>query len=122
VDLDVLDRDFLLALAAVAVERISVQKRMDRHINCNRRVLNSPPDHGPFSVLKDEKKRAAWDADALSMFRRAKYTVIAACVDKVAWYWQCARESATTRPIGIFASTKKKMRSPGTIWDRARFA
>jgi hypothetical protein len=54
----------------------------------HRRLLNSPPDHGPFSVLKDDEKRAAWDSEALSMFRRAKYTVIAACVDKVAWYWR----------------------------------
>jgi hypothetical protein len=56
--------------------------------NLHRRVLNSPPDHGPFSVLRDDSKRAAWDTDALSMFKRAKYVVISACVDKIEWYWR----------------------------------
>lgn len=56
--------------------------------NLHRRVLNSPPDHGPFSVLRDDSKRAAWDADALKMFKKAKYVVISACVDKVEWYWK----------------------------------
>jgi hypothetical protein len=55
--------------------------------NLHRRVLAAPPDHGPFSVLKDEAKRKAWDADSLSMFDRADYTVISASVDKVSWYY-----------------------------------
>lgn len=54
--------------------------------NLHRRVLNSPPDHGPFSVLKDDDKRKAWNEDALRMFNKAEYTVISACIDKVNWY------------------------------------
>ena len=55
--------------------------------NLHRRVLNSPPDHGPFSVLKDDNKRKDWDQAALRMFEKADYTVIFACVDKVHWYY-----------------------------------
>lgn len=58
------------------------------HHNLHRRLLNSPPDDGPFSVLKDEQKRASWNKDALRMFGRARYVVISACVDKVEWYWR----------------------------------
>jgi hypothetical protein len=54
----------------------------------HRRVLNSPPDHGPYSVLKDDRKRKAWDDECLSMYERADYTVISACVDKIAWYYK----------------------------------
>jgi hypothetical protein len=54
----------------------------------HRRRLNKPPDHGPYSILHDAGKKAAWNAEALSMYRRAKYTVISACVDKVGWYWK----------------------------------
>jgi hypothetical protein len=52
----------------------------------HRRVLNSPPDHGPHSVLKDENKRRLWDADCLRMYEVADYVVISACVDKIEWY------------------------------------
>ncbi len=73
---------------AMLVERHFGTKADGTPHNLHRRVLNSPPDHGPFSVLRDDAKRAAWDADALSMFKRAKYVVITACVDKVEWYWR----------------------------------
>ncbi|WP_342154857.1 DUF3800 domain-containing protein [Methylorubrum sp. SB2] len=56
--------------------------------NVHRRLLNCPPDHGPFSVLKDEAKRVAWNSAALSMSSKAEYTLITACVDKVEWYWR----------------------------------
>lgn len=54
----------------------------------HRRVLNNPPDHGPFSVLKDDAKRKAWDAECIRMYEVADYTVITACVDKIAWYFK----------------------------------
>lgn len=55
----------------------------------HRRVLaGQPPPKGPFSILNDPNRRAEWDAAALRMFKRAKYTVITACVDKVGWYWR----------------------------------
>lgn len=57
-------------------------------LNLHRRRLVAPPDHGPFSVLKDNIKRAEWDRDVLRMFDIAKYTVITAGVDKVEWYWR----------------------------------
>lgn len=68
------------------VERHFGKNADGRPLNLHRRVLNSPPDHGPFSVLKDEEKRRAWDDAALKMFRNANYTVISACIDKVHWY------------------------------------
>jgi hypothetical protein len=57
-------------------------------LNLHRRVLASIPEHGPFSVLRDDVKKAAWDVAALKMFGTAQYTVISACVDKVAWYFR----------------------------------
>lgn len=54
----------------------------------HRRVLaGEPPTQGPFAILRDPEKRRAWDADALMMFEKARYTVISACVDKIAWYY-----------------------------------
>ena len=55
-------------------------------VNIHRRALAKPPQQGPFSILLDKDRRAAWDAAALRMFDTADYTVISACVDKVAWY------------------------------------
>lgn len=54
----------------------------------HRRLLSSPPKSGPYAVLRDDERRAAWDAAALHMFGRAKYTVISASVDKVGWYFK----------------------------------
>ncbi|WP_339029295.1 DUF3800 domain-containing protein [Bradyrhizobium symbiodeficiens] len=56
--------------------------------NLHRRVLASIPEHGPFSVLQDAEKKAAWDKAALKMFEAAQYTAISACVDKVGWYFR----------------------------------
>lgn len=56
--------------------------------NIHRRALAKPQAAGPFAVLLDEGKRAAWDKAALRMFEAAQYTVVTACVDKVAWYYQ----------------------------------
>lgn len=54
----------------------------------HRRLLaGEPPKQGPFSVLGNPERRKAWDGDALRMFQKAEYTVISACVDKVAWYY-----------------------------------
>jgi hypothetical protein len=72
----------------VLIERHFGKKADGTSQTVHRRVLNSPPDHGPFSVLKDDDKKKAWDIDCLSMYERAEYTVISACVDKVAWYYQ----------------------------------
>jgi hypothetical protein len=57
-------------------------------LNLHRRILASVPEHGPFSVLRDVNKKAAWDSAALKMFETAQYTVVSACVDKVAWYFR----------------------------------
>jgi len=70
------------------VERHFGTKPDGSPLNLHRRVLNSPPDHGPFSVLKDTTKRESWNSSAISMFWRADYTVITSCVDKVEWYWR----------------------------------
>jgi hypothetical protein len=75
----------------------SFDKVVERHFgrkpdgtphNLHRRILAAPPEQGPFSILREEKKRAEWDAQALDMFDRAAYVVITACVDKVEWYWR----------------------------------
>lgn len=63
----------------------------DQGLPCkiHRRVLaGKPPPDGPFAVLADPEKRAAWDRAALNMFNQANYTAITACVDKVEWYWK----------------------------------
>lgn len=74
----------------------SFQKIVRRHFGArddgspivlHRRQMISPPQKGPFSCLKDDTKRAAWDASCLDMMTRASYTVITACLDKVAFYY-----------------------------------
>jgi len=56
--------------------------------NIHRRLIAKPPEQGPFSVLREPERRAAWDIAALRMFAAADYTVITAVIDKVAWYYQ----------------------------------
>lgn len=70
------------------VERHFGKKEDGTPHNLHRRLLANPPDHGPFSVLKDPERRRSWNAAALSMFDRASYTVITAAVDKIEWYWR----------------------------------
>ena len=41
---------------------------------------------GPFQFMRDAERRAAWQRDTLSMYHRAKYTVVTVCVDKIAFY------------------------------------
>jgi hypothetical protein len=82
-----LDSTFNASFAKLVERHFGTKSDGTPH-NLHRRVLNSPPEHGPFSILRDEKRRAAWDADAISMFSRAKYTVISASVDKIEWYWR----------------------------------
>lgn len=41
---------------------------------------------GPFHVMTDNEKRAAWQRDCFSMYRRAQYHVITVSVDKIAFY------------------------------------
>jgi hypothetical protein len=68
------------------------QRENDRPHNLHRRLLaTKAPVDKPFSVLADPAARKAWDADALDMFTRSKYTVITACVDKIAWYYKYPR-------------------------------
>ena len=55
--------------------------------NIHRRALTKPPAEGPFAVLRDEDRRKAWDEGCLRMLRKAQYTVVTACIDKVAWYY-----------------------------------
>lgn len=43
---------------------------------------------GPFSCLKNEKCRAAWDRDFLSFLRNSEFWVITSCIDKVAFYYR----------------------------------
>lgn len=83
---DYLDEQFNRSFEALSLRHFGGQPDGKPH-NIHRRLLANPPDHGPFSVLKDDSKRAAWDADCLEMLRTADYTVISACVDKVGWYW-----------------------------------
>lgn len=83
-----LDNTFDISLPAVAEKHFGLD---EDGLPCriHRRVLaGRPPPEGPFAVLADPEKRSAWDADVLRMFERAQYTVITACVDKVAWYWR----------------------------------
>jgi len=56
--------------------------------NIHRRMLTRAPEKGPFQKLRDWGARDAWDKDVLRMFETAQYTVVTACVDKVAWYHQ----------------------------------
>jgi hypothetical protein len=41
---------------------------------------------GAFTKLLDGARRAAWEDECLSMYRRAKYTVVTMGVDKIAFY------------------------------------
>lgn len=41
---------------------------------------------GPFGDLRDQEFRETWQRDCLRMYTLAAYTVIAVCVDKVAFY------------------------------------
>lgn len=40
----------------------------------------------PFACLNHQELRSRWEAECFSMYERAQYTVIAVCVDKVAFY------------------------------------
>jgi hypothetical protein len=82
---DYLDTTFNASFAAI-VQRHFGTNRDGSPLNLHRRVLSSHQEHGPFAVLRDEAKRAAWDKEALRMFERAPYVVISACVDKVEWH------------------------------------
>ncbi len=84
---DYLDKTFDASLPAISEKHFGLHE--GKPCKIHRRVLAGKPEReGPFSVLADPEKRAAWDADALRMFQKAQYTVITACVDKVGWYWQ----------------------------------
>jgi hypothetical protein len=82
---DYLDETFNAAFAALSMRHFGAKPDGTPH-NIHRRLLSRPPEHGPFSVLNDDGKRAAWDANCLSMMADADYIVISACVDKVQWY------------------------------------
>lgn len=80
-----LDTKFNVDFQAMTMKHFGPDEEGRPHA-IHRRILGNPPPDGPFSVLRDEAVRAAWNADVLSMFRRAQYTVITACIDKVQWY------------------------------------
>lgn len=79
---DYLDATFNTSFSTLSMRHFGAKPDGTPH-NLHRRLLSTPPDHGPFSVLKDDGKRAAWNADCLRMMDIANYTVISACVDKV---------------------------------------
>ena len=85
---DYLDAKFNSGFHAIVEKHFGLDANGLPH-NIHRRILATvPPAKGPFAVLADAGKRAAWDADAMMMFQKAQYTVISACVDKVEWYWR----------------------------------
>jgi hypothetical protein len=84
---DYLDKTFNSSFPALVQKHFGT-KSDGSPINLHRRVLASIPEHGPFSVLKDEKKKASWESASLKMFETAQYAVVTVCVDKVAWYFR----------------------------------
>jgi hypothetical protein len=86
-DAEYLDATFNPMFDALSIRHFGATPDGKPH-NIHRRLLSKPPDHGQFSVLNDDGKRAAWDADCIEMMNDSAYTVISACVDKVRWYWQ----------------------------------
>ncbi|MBB4066836.1 DUF3800 domain-containing protein [Gellertiella hungarica] len=50
------------------------------------RKMKSAGRESIFGCLNDPAKRARWEADCLSMFRRAQFSVIAVGIDKVEFY------------------------------------
>jgi len=86
-DVEYIESRFNLGFDKLAKKHFGKREDGSAH-PLHRRVLNKPPEHGPFSVLRNDAKRRAWDEECLSMYDRADYTVISACVDKVAWYYK----------------------------------
>lgn len=43
---------------------------------------------GPFSVLADPERCAAWDEDIFALYTEAPFTVITSAVDKIAFYYK----------------------------------
>lgn len=50
------------------------------------RKMKNPDPRGCFASLSRAESRAAWEKDCMSMYRRAKYSVIAVGIDKIAFY------------------------------------
>jgi hypothetical protein len=83
----IFDRQYLSATFEPSFRKIVKHHFGDERLVLHRRKMISPPQEGPFSVLRDPAKRDAWDKSCLDMMTRANYSVITICLDKVAFYY-----------------------------------
>lgn len=83
----IFDREYLSETFEPSFRKVVRRHFGDEKQILHRRKMISPPQHGPFAVLRDPVKRDAWDRGCLDMMRRAKYIVITICLDKVAFYY-----------------------------------